>query len=191
MRGSRRSARALKKLIMAARGSKESKTSTRSKSTSAPTNTVPQTNPLPERLIKIDNLSKSDTNNNNVVSARESTTTATNNLTSTISETGPLMKVVVSPQQIDNLSKSDTNNNNVVSARESTTTATNNLTSTISETGPLMKVVVSPQRGPVELLQSTTGAIVVYTDASLIKDGTAGIGIFFGKDHPLNTTQRL
>uniref|UniRef100_A0AC35FIY5 RNase H type-1 domain-containing protein n=1 Tax=Panagrolaimus sp. PS1159 TaxID=55785 RepID=A0AC35FIY5_9BILA len=54
-----------------------------------------------------------------------------------------------------------------------------------------MKVVVSPERGPVELLNSTDGATIIYTDASLIRDGTAGIGIFYGKDHPLNTTEKL
>ena len=80
------------------------------------------------------------------------------------------------------------NNNNDLTTHASTT---NNLTATVSESGPLMKVVVSPERGPVELLESTDGATIIYTDASVLKDGTTGIGVYFGKDHQLNTSERL
>lgn len=65
------------------------------------------------------------------------------------------------------------------------------ISGTGSQTQPLTKTVVSPERGPVELLNSTDGATIIYTDASIRKNGISGIGVYFGEKHPLNMSERL
>lgn len=40
-------------------------------------------------------------------------------------------------------------------------------------------------------MDNTEGATIIYTDASVVKDGTAGIGVYYGAGHPLNLSERL
>uniref|UniRef100_A0AC34GU97 RNase H type-1 domain-containing protein n=1 Tax=Panagrolaimus sp. ES5 TaxID=591445 RepID=A0AC34GU97_9BILA len=128
-------------------------------------------------------------------SSKESTSAGSKSMrprATKIQSSNKLVRLIKSNSDIHNSDTApEVASSRAVSEPATTTTRDENLAATTSETGPLMKVVVSPERGPVELLNSTDGATIVYTDASLIKNGTAGIGVYYGKGHELNASQRL